>query len=276
MSELLEHALALAGAGWSVFSCDQTKRPLVAGGVHAATRDPDRIRRFFRANHAVMIGAAVPDSLAVLDIDADHDGFATLRALEEAYGELPTTLTVRTGGGGEHRYFLHPGGELRQTAGLLGPGLDTRMPGKGYTILPPSVHDSGRPYAWSTPLAPTAPLPGWLEALLRPPSPSRPGPVRQSAGPIGADRYVRAAVEGEVANVIGAPVGTRNATLHLASVKLGTMVGAGLLDRAEARAVLLEAARASGYVASDGERTAVRTIESGLRFGVEHPRERAR
>jgi hypothetical protein len=116
-----------------------------------------------------------------------------------------------------------------------------------------------------------APMPAWLSALLRPP---RPAPPTAYESPITPDSpYVRAAVEGEVANIMAATQGSRNTTLHAAAVKLGTLVGAGLLTEYEAAAVLVEAARASGYVGDDGEPQARKTISSGLRWGIAHPRE---
>jgi hypothetical protein len=60
---------------------------------------------------------------------------------------------------------------VKNTVGKLGLGLDTRGDG-GYTILPPSIHPSGRPYAWSVDgdpdivtLIPSPP--GWLVAALQ-------------------------------------------------------------------------------------------------------------
>ena len=81
---------------------------------------------------------------------------------------------------------------------------------------------------------------------------------------------------GEVANIMAATVGGRNTALHTAAVKLGTLVGAGLLTEYEAERVLLEAARASGYISTDGERQARKTVTSGLRWGIAHPREVSR
>lgn len=260
--------------GWRVFPCcRQDKVPLTSRGFHDATSDLERVRTCWRRWPAANIGAPVPPSLAVLDVDAGHGGEETLRALEAAHGALPTTLAARTGGGGRHVYLLHPGGELRQGTGLLGPGLDTRMPGKGYVILPPSVHPSGWRYEWVDPATPVALMPGWLVARLRPPPPPASVPLPDARG---ADAYVRAAVEGEFANVVGAPEGSRNTTLHAAAVKLGTLVGAGLLSESEATGALLEAARLNGYTQHDGERAAIKTIRSGLTWGQRHPRELSR
>lgn len=260
-----------AAGGWAVFPCALDKRPLVAGGFHAASRDPEQIREWWGRWPDASIGAAVPDSLAVLDVDGET-GRASLTDLERAYEPLPRTLLCRTGGDGLHFYFLHPGVELRQSAGLLGPGLDTRMPGKGYVILPPSRHPSGRRYEWQDTRTPVAPMPAWLVALLLPPRPARSAPRATTGG----DAYVRAAVSGEVAAVAGAPVGARNNQLHVSAVKLGSLVGAGGLSESDAIAALLEGARACGYLDSDGARAARLTIRSGLTYGMARPRDLAR
>jgi hypothetical protein len=72
-----------------------------------------------------------------------------------------------TGGGGEHRHFAPVPG-LRNSVGVIAPGLDIRAEG-GYVLVPPSDHVSGGEYVddvlaplYETPLAP---LPTWLLEL---------------------------------------------------------------------------------------------------------------
>ena len=50
-------------------------------------------------------------------------------------------------GGGEHDFFKHPGCNVCNSAGTLGPGLDIRGDG-GYVVAPPSIHTSGKEYKW--------------------------------------------------------------------------------------------------------------------------------
>jgi hypothetical protein len=98
------------------------------------------------------------------------------------------------------------------------------------------------------------------------------------AAPSGPDRpiiareqdYVRAAVVGECAEAACAAEGTRNARLHKAAVKLGTLVGAGLLAEGDAETELFEAGVTAGLRRSE----VTATIKSGLGYGTEHPRER--
>jgi hypothetical protein len=57
--------------------------------------------------------------------------------------------------------------EIRNSASMLGDHLDVRGEG-GYVIAPPSIHPSGRPYAWSVDTAhELADAPQWLLNLLR-------------------------------------------------------------------------------------------------------------
>lgn len=104
----------------------------------------DEVRKWWRLwpnSSVIAIMGAFSGKVAV-DIDPRHDGDESLRDL----GPLPDTLTNLTGGGGQHLIYRHPGYEMRNAAGLL-PGVDFRGDG-GYIIVPPSVHSSGREYAW--------------------------------------------------------------------------------------------------------------------------------
>jgi hypothetical protein len=86
---------------------------------------------------------------------------AELRKLERQYGALPPTVEAITARG-RHLYFEWPGRMVRNSAGKVGPGLDVRGAG-GYVLAPPSVHPSGRRYAWSVDSIDTpAAAPEWL------------------------------------------------------------------------------------------------------------------
>jgi hypothetical protein len=108
----------------------------------------------------------------VLDVDARHGGSQSLAMLELEHGGLPDTVETRTGGGGRHLYFAHPGGLALNRVGIA-PGIDFRGDG-GCVVVPPSVHPSGRRYEWLPRRAPheigTAALPSWLLSLVRPAS----------------------------------------------------------------------------------------------------------
>lgn len=146
-SRKAQAALAYAERyGFAVFPCrPRGKEPLTANGCKDATTDPHQIRAWWSgwpdANVAIATGAS--SGIIVLDVDPRHGGDESFAAL----GELPPAPLVRTGGGGFHGYFSHPGSIIRNSAGLIGRGLDVRGDG-GYVIAPPSIHPSGHLYRW--------------------------------------------------------------------------------------------------------------------------------
>jgi hypothetical protein len=264
----------LVGGGCSCRAADCSspgKHPRVPRGLHAASADAAVVERWWRrwpqANVGVRTGAE--SGLVVVDVDTVHGGGRSMRGLMDRYGDLRDVPRVRTGSGGWHLLFAHPGERVPNSAGRLGTGIDVRGDG-GYVIAPPSVHARGRAYRWEVYAGDLPPLPEWLHDLMtasrEPAVPSRSvlvgGEVGDSSG------WVRAAVDGEARAVRGAAKGVRNATLNRSAFSLGQIVGAGLLDAAEAEHVLVDSAVAVGL----GEREAVLTTRSGLRAGLDHPR----
>jgi hypothetical protein len=147
---------------------------LVPRGVIDASTNEAVIRRWWSARPDANIGIATGRGLIVIDIDPRHGGDESLREAERQHGALPPTWRVSTGGGGSHLYFAAAANSaIKNSAGLLGHGLDIRGRG-GYVVAPPSRHISGRHYAWeSAPQhAELRPLPTWLSALLEQPKPA--------------------------------------------------------------------------------------------------------
>jgi len=114
------------------------------------------------------IGLASGAEFFALDVDPKNGGPATLADLTEIHGDLPETPQQRTGSGGDH-YLFQPVAGIGNSAGKLGPGLDTRGEG-GQIVVAPSISPSGA-YAWLPGRAPweipLAPAPAWLLELLR-------------------------------------------------------------------------------------------------------------
>lgn len=161
-------ALDYLGRGWSVIPIAAgRKHPLVRWEDHQHRRaDADEVGRWYRRwpDAGIGIVTGMISGLVVLDIDPRHGGDDSLEDLERRFAPLPHTIEALTGGGGRHVYFAHPGGTIRNRVGLA-PGIDLRGDG-GMVVAPPSLHPSGRRYAWEishhpddTPLAP---LPRWL------------------------------------------------------------------------------------------------------------------
>jgi hypothetical protein len=189
MTGLGEAALAYAAAGYAVFplrgklpfgncpACEPRSpryrphegtdcRHELCHGLYAATSDPVRVGRWWGRWPQANIGGRVPANLLVVDVDPRHGGLARLAELERDHGPLPPTRASISGrgDGGQHLWFLHPGGRL--SAARLGAGVDLKTHG-GYVLLPPSRHPAtGQPYRWAEPSLEPAMLPsGWRRLL---------------------------------------------------------------------------------------------------------------
>src|SRR5215218_6410503 len=137
-------------------------------GLYAATGDTERIARWWRRWPQANIGARVPASLLVVDVDPRHGGLDRLAELQREHGPLPPTRVSVSGRGdrAHHLWFLHPGGQL--TAARLGGGVDLKTHA-GYVVLPPSRHPAtGQPYRWAEPTLEPAVLPAAWRRLLTP------------------------------------------------------------------------------------------------------------
>lgn len=266
---LIDAALDLAAAGWPVFPLagKVPRIPKTAGGRghKDGTVDPEQIRRWWGRWPKANIGARVPDSLVVVDVDPRHRGDTTLAHLEDAHGPLPATLTAFSGrgDGGKHLYFRHPGGAMTGTR--LGSGLDLKAGGAGYVVVPPSLHpDTSNPYWWAEPHQPAAAPPPWLVMLLRPEPPRR-----RPAPTVTAGRgYGPGAVASEASRVAAAPNGDRNETLNRAAFRLGQLVAAGHTTALDVTEALAAAAASCGLPTEEAEQT----IASGLEAGQKNPR----
>jgi hypothetical protein len=163
---------AIFGAGGEEARCDCSdsgcssigKHPRITWSKEAG--ESSMWERWPDDGFGIVTGSA--SGLWVLDIDGRHGGFETLAELEKVHGALPPTVSVMTGSGGLHLYFAYPGPGYRNSAGALGPGLDTRGDG-GYVVGAGSLHKSGRRYQWQRGPGsgtPMAPVPAWLLGLL--------------------------------------------------------------------------------------------------------------
>jgi Bifunctional DNA primase/polymerase, N-terminal len=151
------------------------KAPLVRNGWKDATTDLDQVSTWWARFQYAMIGSPVaPDELC-LDIDPRSGGDRWALVDLAGIAELPITRMVLSGryDGGHHLFYQRPPGQLTDVR--LPAGIDIRVGGKHYTILPPSVHDqTGGAYLWRwSPDAPAAPLPDEIAALLVPVAPQR-------------------------------------------------------------------------------------------------------
>lgn len=184
----LNYALAYAALDWKVFPCwwvndDKTcgcgntacknvgKHPiseLAPKGQNSAATDKDMIAQWWgkypQANIAIFLAGS---GLCAVDIDPRNGGDYTIEVLESEHGKIDSDVLQLTGGGGEHRVFLLPSGDVK-LPGTLGKGVDFKS--NGYIIAEPSSHVSGQSYVWemsSDPLAGAvpSPLPDWIRSF---------------------------------------------------------------------------------------------------------------
>ncbi len=283
----VDAAIIYGRRGWPVFPCHQPvgtrcscghsdcgspgKHPKVPGGLRSATTLPAQVRTWWSiwpgSNVAIRTGRE--SGLVVIDIDPDHGGDESLDRLIVEHGDLPPVRTIRTGSGGHHFYFQHPGGLVQNdTSRRLGAGIDIRGDG-GYVIAPPSRHVSGARYAVARHGGVIPELPDWLLARVQPPRRERrPEPERADAQIRDAGAWARRALDGEIQRLRTSVKGVRNETLNRVAFRLGQIIGTGALDEDEIEQVLVDNALSIGL----GEREAVATVRSGITAGEKSPR----
>jgi Mrp family chromosome partitioning ATPase len=272
MSALLDAALDYARRGWRVFPVvPGGKIPLGAlapEGCHSATTSEVVIRAWWADAPDANIGVATGEKsgLLVLDVDSDAGGDLSLERLMAEHGHIPRTVLAITGGGGKHHYFAYPTkGRLGNSAGRLGAGLDTRGDG-GYVVAPPSLTTG--PYEWFVPPGqgyPVEHMPVWLLDLLTDKPAPRPA---LSPAPQAGSKYAEKALADELAAVVAAAEGSRNATLNSAAFSLGQLVGGGLLDAGDVEYALVNAGLVAGLTESETRAT----VKSGMTAGQREPR----
>jgi hypothetical protein len=191
-------------------------------------------------------------------------GWDVLIDLADANGQaVPETFTVETAGGGRHLYFAAPPGpELRNTAGRIGPLIDTRA-GGGYVVAAGSAID-GRPYRVLDD-RPAVELPAWLAALSASPPPTPAPPVRRSGRVEAGDRYAAVALADELDRIHRAGPGQRNEALNHAAYYLARHIAAGRLTRHTVETELQAAGEAN---TDQGPRGVAATIRSALNAGL--------
>jgi len=288
----LAAALEYANRGWHVFpvyevvttggemqcSCKDGaacgspgKHPRTPSGLNDATTDKNIIRAWWKRWPAASVAIRTGEISGVVAIDLDgSDGLLEWERLTAEHGPAET-LTARTGSGGRHLFFAHPGLPIKTRTKIL-PSVDVRGDG-GYVVAAPSNHISGSAYEWLNAI-PVAFMPAFvLNTLLgagesSAPIESLPLSPDLTLSSANTSKYVEAALRGELDRMRSAGEGTRNNTLNRCAFSLGQLVGAGLLAEADAVGGLTDAARAVGLDESE----IIKTIASGLRGGMAQPR----
>lgn len=238
----------------------QGKHPRTPHGLGDASTAPAVVRSWWSRWPTANVGGLTGRVFDVCDVDGPAGAAAVAALVGEAChgGGL-----VRTGSGGWH-LFVTPTGQGNRVKFM--PEVDWRGVG-GYVVLPPSRHMSGQAYRWVRPLdvatLPSAPA-GLLAALNPPTAPAVRRPVA-----IRGDGYADAALTRECERLAAMPPDSgRNHQLNRSAFSLGQLVGSGRLTEADVTDALTGAALSCGL----GERETARTLRSGLRAGIAHPR----
>jgi hypothetical protein len=196
----------------------KAKAPLVTHGFKDATTDFTILRTWWEQYPYAMIGRMVPLDQIGIDVDPWKNG--NLADLEAIVGPLPATQSVLSGrgDGGKHRFLKRPFGPLVSTK--LPKGIDLRIGGNHYTIVPPSVHPAtGGPYLWANPNLTPAECPDDLADLLAQPERVKQSRVWQTGEAAGyldntGGPLTRGQISGILRKVGTAPNGDRNNILH--------------------------------------------------------------
>ncbi len=188
--KLLDEALRYAAAGIPVFplhwvkqdgncSCRQGamcqakgKHPRIKNWNEEATTDAAKIKAWWEKTPSANIGIPMGErsGLVALDVDTRHGGDGSLAMLMDEFAILPETITATTGGGGKHYIFKYTEElALKNVVGFRD-GLDIRTQG-GMIVAAPSIHHSGKQYAWDSGKSPfemqAADMPAWLVEEIR-------------------------------------------------------------------------------------------------------------
>lgn len=137
---LLDYAMAYASGGFEVLPLVPSgKRPMVVGGVYAASSNEAQIRSWWGDCPTSNIGLRVPKGCILLDVDPRNGG-----SLEQI-GDFGRTAIAATGGGGWHLLYRFD----RPVKGLVEGAMGVEIKGrKQYFVAAPSLHPSGLSYRW--------------------------------------------------------------------------------------------------------------------------------
>lgn len=249
---------------------DEKKRPIGPGwGLRSPSRA--QVVETFEAHPGAGVGLALGALPGVIDLEVD-DRVRAAPLLDTL--ALPQTLGWASARG-DHRIYRWDRRLCwltnKSVVYLAGGAIELRIGGEGkqcMSVCPPTVGTDRRRRVWNA-VWTLAELPeSLLRALERSadPKPARGSRNRTTGNE--PDRYAAAALRYEVNAVANAKEGTRNSLLNRAAFSLGTLVGAGALEREAVEADLIAAAVSVGL----SEREAAATVASGLAAGICNPR----
>ncbi len=260
-------ALEYARRGWLTLPIEaRSKRPAGGLGLNHASCDPQLVDTWWRFHPEAGVGLVTSkeSGLLAVDVDPRSGGLETMQLLAEHVGRLAgTTLTSRTGGGGWHMLYQHPGGSLRNGANALGPGVDVKA--LGYIVAPPSPHASGEQYRWLPGVQQPAELPPLLLGRLQRPPVAAPGGATVLRLSREGSAYGLAALTALAQEVATASEGGRNHTLNAKAFRGYQLAAGGELPLASVTDALTEAGRLCGLPEAEIAATLASARRNALR-----------
>lgn len=270
---LLEYAQYYVNEiGWSVIPIEHQGKKALVSWKHYQQRKPsdEELGKWFHRqdrNLAVITGE-VSGNLLVLDFDRID---LYLKWFNQHRLE---TLICRTGKG-VHVYFTLLDGPVKNGKFYVNGrhAGEIRYNG-GYVLIPPSIHPNGSRYRWvrhtvlsirfnqlhlqRTPVARTTSKNVWPSVPEDSHCQTLSGRIRNPR------RYAEAALESECRKVRTTPEGNRNNQLYQSALKLAKYIG--MISQGQIEVWLSNAACDAGLDVLP----AARTIQSGLKYGVEN------
>ena len=140
------HALvqSYCDLGWRVLPM-RGKVPQLKEWPRRASSDADSVLQWFPKPLNVGIATGLKSGIVVIDVDPRNGGELAFERLKRELGDLPSTITARSGGGGEHYVFQWFEGARKHTPAE---GVDFLADGACFVVAP-SIHpDSGHAYEW--------------------------------------------------------------------------------------------------------------------------------
>lgn len=241
-------------------------------GHKRATADLDLITRWWPLARGITVGIVPPEGVAFIDADEKHvPGVVDL--IRSTWPELESNGLHTTRSNGAHFVGRIPAGATLPQSVNRDLGIDVRASLKGYVVAPPATgYTVVVPFRHVDDLDPI-PV-GLIELLTEaagtPPAPAA-APPPLTAPLQRLKSYVWSAVRGEHDRVAATPEGARNDTLHRSAVRLGSLVGAGMLSERDAYDALMAGVHASASPLPDRE--AHDAINRGLAYGIRNPRQ---
>jgi putative DNA primase/helicase len=285
-AESLDAALSYAARGYLVFPVSsRTKVSPFAKGAHPfwapsrgeeaghkrATTDTALITRWWPGALGIAPGIVPPEGVAIIDAD-EKNCAGVVEYLRTAHPHLEANGLHTTRSNGAHFLGRIPDGATLPQSVDRDLGIDVRAGLKGYIVAPPATgYTVVVPFRHVDDLEP---IPIELIELLTPTIDRTDATLPAAPPPTGTERlrkYVWAAIQGEHDRIAGTGEGARNDTLHRSAVRLGSLVGAGMLTEQDAYAALMAGVQASPQPLP--EREADTTITRGLTFGIRNPRQ---